>query len=227
MKDRSVSTPSHDLIMRQLLIADKSMTVGPDGDQLDEGSEDEAEASEQEEDQTSVAASQTLNDDSEEGDEEVPDTASSTGVSAEAISISSNLNKSVDLRQGTIQVTHLNLQIICKVLSSLKFKDAPEQVLKFAEKIVLNLSDIRFKVVSSAHEEKLKHLFYYRLFRYLSFSFKYAFEGDVGGLNLDLIDGLRSEVEDYVTRTISRNIKNVIGDAKSNAGSKGYIAGLS
>ena len=210
-------------LFRRLLLADKSISVHPV--KAAEGSDDESD------DESIQSIMLKIN------QEKAPEPKIRHKIDLD--------NSNPDIKKPTfilsnerVVITTKNYQLVLSVLRSLKHKSAPVEILEFLLKIISNLGSIEFRAASSSQQEKLKHLFYYKLFRYTGYAFKYATgmdevnddrgstPSDISYPDSELIASIKSGVEKFVSSTIDENIKDVIKDPKGNNGSIGWIAGF-
>ena len=229
-REQVMPSMDKDLILKYLLIADRSMTVEFE-DSDDEEEEQLAENSDTEESKIENTEETSLQNSSVEEGKDVDATETEESI---VISSTPSAKKSISLKEGKLRITHINFKIILKVLSSLQQKEVPVQVLHFAKKIVENLDDIEFVVISNSQEEKLKQLFYYKLFKYISYAFDYEFynESEINSMSTSkshskILQQMSSALDNYAKTKISGHIKCVLKNPKKNLSSVGFIAGIS
>ena len=143
-----------------------------------------------------------------------------------------------NMLDGDIIITSKNYQLVLSVLRSLKHSSPPVEVLEFLLKIVGSMENIEFKTVSASHRENLKHLFYFKILKYSGYALKHAPGSDeiydrraeptdVSFSDFESINILKSELEKFISSTISKHIENVLNSPDTYCGSVGIIAGLS
>jgi hypothetical protein len=214
-------------LIRQLLVADRSITI------LVEGGEDS-------------------DYDSDEGYTSTMLSSESTVSSTQSITLAQKLKQKINidegesltsfsLKSGRIRITTHNYQLVIKVLKALKEDDCPNEVFEFLNKLISNIEGTEFSAQSSTHKEKLMQLFYYKLFRYASYAFKKVADPDpdhAGSQRMDtpsvksmpdsgVILTVKKEFETYIESTIDENVREALEDPRKNLSNIGYIAGLS
>jgi len=229
--------------LKYLLIADRSITIQfedsdeeeeqeqavQESDDEDEESKDETSRDEDSREDTLIRSTVSQSQSSES-----PDAFSAINSESMAVKSEYSRKKTIGIREGKIKITQMNFKIVFKILTTLKHKDVPVKVLEFANKIVQNLDGIDFETISSSHHEKLQHLFYYQLFKSLSYVFKNGFEesSEIGSVSTSrshtkMTQQIISNLESFVQSEVSGRIKNVLNEPSANQGSVGFIAGLS
>jgi hypothetical protein len=207
---RSFDLPKEQL-MRQLLIADRSISLN--------SSESSSESSESMEG-TSLEESMHPQSSTSVESRQRDRTSNDTTFGEERSSIS------LKLRQGRVKITSRNFQLVLKVLSAVKSKNVLPHVYKFMAKIIDNVRDIEFEVISESHREKIKHLFYFKLFKYVGFALKDLQENQEIFEN-DTISLISSKFNSYIDETVNENVSHVLENPRIYSGSVGYVAGLS
>ena len=213
-------------VIRQILIADRSISVKGDQDEEDSDMD-------QSESYSSVMLSRNSSASSDV-------TKTLSRKLKQKINIDEDsLGVDVNLKPGGIQISAYNIQLVIKVLKSLKDPNAPSQIYDFLRKIITNLDGIDFKVPSASKAEKLRQIFFYKVFRYTSFALKLVFQNDdIEAQQLStpsykslpdsgILLTIKSELEKYISSTIEDRISEVLNFPKQNLASVGYIAGLS
>jgi len=218
-------------LMRQLIIADASITVNKNDDISISRSTESASVSLTEEPSSNTVTNQ----------ESMASTISKKEESKFNLDFSMTNAHSVglDFKHGGIRITLKNFQLVLKVLGSLRKPDCPSKVYSFFVKIINSIENAEFVVLSSSHLEKLKHLFFYKLLKYAGYALKniqganeevdnrLSTPSIKSNLSSELSSEFVSDVNKYVSSNVKEHITNVLDDPSSNAGSVGFIAGLS
>ncbi|CAI2371899.1 unnamed protein product [Moneuplotes crassus] len=228
-RDQEVSAIRvHKAVDRYIAIADKSMSFSLEENSSKYPEPEEDSEDEEEKEEYSSGSSSLISRESSVQD------ASRDSSASSALVRESFPNRRLSVSNVKLKITHKNFKLILMILSALKQKSSDSLVVQFADKIVSNLENTHYVGLSTAHKEKLEHMFLYKLFKYISEAFKIEKHDEV---RLGSVSSSDSAVAglDQIKTSLTQNIKNnlvkrvreVLDDPKSNAGSVGYVAGVS